>query len=190
MKRLLLTLLFSFLFVAASLDWDIPGGFEELKWESAIGGLSIMGLIEDGGDEKSHMRKGRNDEIARGGTNKVPYVFVCLFIAVGFMSFMGLGYTPIRFLSEAELPAEPGVWSGCCSHHDCKEGRVRLYQESDPSKATVGIDDYKPFSFERSRIHPSKNGRDYFCRRDLTQPPDSENTRCVFVGRPSYVKNL
>ncbi len=92
-----------------------------------------------------------------------------------------------KVLSEAELPAEPNIWSGCCSHYDCREARVTTYEHSEPDKAMVVIDHYDPFPLERSKIHPSKDGRDYFCRRNLNLPPDSENTRCVFLGKPRYV---
>lgn len=108
-------------------------------------------------------------------------------IGLAALAWGKVGKVSGKFVSEAELPAEPNIWSGCCSHYDCQEGRVATHEYSNPDKAMVVIDHYDPFPLERSRIHPSKNGRDYFCRRDLNRPPDSENTRCVFLGKPRYV---
>ncbi len=108
-------------------------------------------------------------------------------LVFGLTSLMAFTHHPIELLSEAELPAEAGVWSGCCSHHDCVEGHVEIYQNPDPNNATVAIDNYEPFPLERYKIHRSKNGRNYFCRRNLTRPPDTKNTRCVFVDKPNYV---
>jgi len=90
-------------------------------------------------------------------------------------------------LSEADLPAEASLWSGCCSHRDCMEAPVSVtHQNADWAK--VSIADFSAFELETVKIHPSKNGKGYFCRRDLSRPPDSENTRCVFIGRPDYVR--
>ena len=92
-----------------------------------------------------------------------------------------------RLVSEADIPAEQSVWSACCSHRDCMEGRVNVpYQAGDTAK--VAIDAHPIFELEASKIFRSTNGKSYFCRSDLTKPPDRENTRCVFYDRPSYVK--
>ena len=96
--------------------------------------------------------------------------------------------SPRRLVSEADLPAEPNVWSGCCSHLDCQEARIATFEDADPEKAIVVIDHYDPFPLERSKIHASKNEKAYYCRRNLNHPPDSENTRCVFLGTPRYVQ--
>ncbi len=97
---------------------------------------------------------------------------------------------PRKLVSEADLPAEPNIWSGCCSHYDCQEARIATFEDPDPDKAIVVIDNYGPFPLERSKIHRSKNGKDYFCLRNLKRPPDSENTRCVFIGKPKYVRHI
>lgn len=61
-----------------------------------------------------------------------------------------------------------------------------IYQNA--NWARVSIADFPAFELETRKIHPSKNGRTYFCRRDLTRRPDTENTRCIFVGSPDYVR--
>lgn len=92
-------------------------------------------------------------------------------------------------LSEAELPADASVWSGCCSHRDCMEAPVTVvYQNAD--WARVSIADFPAFELETWKIHPSKNGRAYFCRRELSRPPDTENTRCVFVGSSGHTRAI
>jgi len=98
-------------------------------------------------------------------------------------------FSPLSLLSEAELPAEASLWSGCCSHRDCMEARVSVAnQNADWAKVSIAY--FPTFDLETKKIHPSKNGKDYFCRQDLSLPPDSKNTRCVFKGRPDYVTAL
>lgn len=96
-----------------------------------------------------------------------------------------------HLVGEAEIPAEESIWSDCCHHRDCMEAKINVaYLPFDVAqgKARVAIGAYPIFELEAAKIFRSTNGRSYFCRSDLTRPPDKENTRCVFHGAPSYVK--
>jgi hypothetical protein len=126
-----------------------------------------------------------------------PSIFLLIFVLIGLIATTGLGdkhperkgSNPITLVSEAELPAEASLWSGCCSHRDCMEARVSVAnQNADWAKVSIAY--FPTFDLETKKIHPSKNGKDYFCRQDLSLPPDSKNTRCVFKGRPDYVTAL
>lgn len=94
-----------------------------------------------------------------------------------------------RLFSEAEIPTDEQTWRACCDHRDCKEGSVHVFIKSG-DHADVSIDRYPVFELEASKIFRSTNGKSYFCRKDLSRAPDRENTRCVFYGRPSYVRRF
>lgn len=86
-------------------------------------------------------------------------------------------------ISEAEIPTDDATWAGCCDHRDCMEAKINVaYQAGD--LARVAISAYPIFELEAAKIFRSTNGKSYFCRSDLTKPPDRENTRCVFHGLP------
>ena len=92
-------------------------------------------------------------------------------------------------ISEAEIPTDFGTWQSCCSHKDCMEAPVTVdYHSTEWARVTIG--EFPSFDLETRKIYPSKNGKDYFCRRDLSRPPDTRNTRCVFVGRAKQVRAL
>ena len=90
-------------------------------------------------------------------------------------------------LSEAEIPTDHRTWQGCCSHRDCMEASISVDYRTE-EWARVEIGDFPAFDLETRKIYPSNNGKDYFCRRDLSRPPDTRNTRCVFVGGKKQVK--
>lgn len=94
---------------------------------------------------------------------------------------------PVPVYGEAEIPTDETTWSACCDHRDCMEAKINVaYQAGDLARVAIGA--YPIFELETAKIFHSTNGRSYFCRSDLTKPPDRENTRCVFYGRPSYVR--
>ena len=95
-----------------------------------------------------------------------------------------------QVFSEAEIPTDESIWSACCDHRDCMEAKIDVaYQAGDLAQvAQVKIGAYPVFELETAKIFHSTNGKSYFCRQDLTRPPDRENTRCVFYARPSYVR--
>lgn len=92
-----------------------------------------------------------------------------------------------RLLSEADIPAEESVWSACCDHRDCMEAKINVaYQAGDLARVAIGA--YPIFDLEAAKIFRSTNGKSYFCRSNVSKPPDRENTRCVFHGAPKYVR--
>ena len=101
---------------------------------------------------------------------------------------VGAGLKP-ALTSEAEIPTDEQTWRACCDHRDCLEGRINVFIKSGDD-ANVSIDGYPIFDLEASKIFRSTNGKSYFCRKDLSRAPDRENIRCVFYGRPSYVRQF
>ena len=93
--------------------------------------------------------------------------------------------TDCRPVPKSVIPTEPRIWnSSCCGHEDCCEGRIQT-SRFDATRDVVAIKGYQPFVLERKKISHSNNGRDYFCRSDISKPPDGENTLCVFI-RANY----
>lgn len=94
----------------------------------------------------------------------------------------------VDLLSEAHIPTDEKTWSDCCSHHDCKEAKINVLFKAD-DKADVAIAAYPIFELDSWKIKKSANGKAYFCRKDLSRPPDNENIRCLFYIDPDYVRN-
>lgn len=92
-----------------------------------------------------------------------------------------------RLISEAEIPTDEQTWRSCCDHRDCHEAQLQVrFKPND--KADVAITSYQVFELDAQKVMKSKNGRSYFCRYDVAKAPSTENVRCVFYGRPSYVR--
>lgn len=83
------------------------------------------------------------------------------------------------------LPTDEKTWYSCCHEQDCIEGKVRVLQRGEET-TLVQVNDWPPFTMRTERVYPSKNGKSYFCRWNMEQPPSTGNTICVFVAGGSY----
>lgn len=74
------------------------------------------------------------------------------------------------------------IWNACCAHEDCQPAKSIKISWVSEEISLVTVDEYTRFAMKNENIHPSTNGRIYFCRIDFTQPPTTKNILCVFVG--------
>ena len=81
-----------------------------------------------------------------------------------------------------DIPTSVETWSACCDHDDCKiANRIKVKWVSEDI-SLVSVDEYTRFAMKNEDIHSSTNGKPYFCRVDVYEPPTTKNTTCVFVG--------
>lgn len=119
------------------------------------------------------------------GLSKFLFIALFSFFLVIVPELLQSVPTDCKPVPKSVVPTEPLIWnSSCCGHEDCCEGRIRTSQ-FDAARDVVEIKGYAPFVLERKKISHSNNGRDYFCRSDVSKPPDSENTLCIFI-RANY----
>ena len=74
------------------------------------------------------------------------------------------------------------LWNACCSHEDCQPARRIKTEWVSEDISLVTIDKYTRFAMKNENIHPSTNGKPYFCRIEIFEPPTAKNILCVFVG--------
>ena len=74
------------------------------------------------------------------------------------------------------------IWNACCSHEDCLVAKSIKIEWASDDISLVTIDKYTRFAMKNENIHPSTNGKPYFCRVDISKPPTTTNTLCVFAG--------
>lgn len=74
------------------------------------------------------------------------------------------------------------VWNACCAHEDCWLAKSIKVRWVSPEISLVTVDNYTRFAMKNINIHPSTNGRAYFCRIDFDEPPTTQNILCIFVG--------
>jgi len=92
-------------------------------------------------------------------------------------------------ISEYEIPTDVNTWIGCCDHRDCWEAVVNVEFISE-EVSSVRIDNHAPVLLGNKIIYPSLNGRDYYCRYDIEEPPSTENIRCVFDSKGRYTQKV
>ena len=113
----------------------------------------------------------------------MKYIFIAFFLVLVILF-------PVFFLQTQDLISESSIptnslslWTDCCLHFDCLEGEVGLIERG-KSFSKIAIED-SIIVMDTHRIYPSINGKSYYCRHDVEEPPSYSNIRCVFLAVPT-----
>ena len=79
------------------------------------------------------------------------------------------------------IPTTEILWQQCCAERDCVQADVEVLSKGDiQSDVRIGRDIVTVLN---SRIHPSMDGREYYCVYDQGDPV-REEILCVFHASP------
>ncbi len=79
------------------------------------------------------------------------------------------------------IPSTEILWQQCCAERDCVEADVEvLHFGEDESQVRIGLDTVWVLN---ARIHPSMDGREYYCVYDQGDPT-REEIICIFHASP------
>ena len=71
--------------------------------------------------------------------------------------------------------------SRCCGLRDCQPTRLRILRIEETT-VRLEMEGAWVFDLPRASFHLSEDAQDWWCARNPTFPPSTENTRCVFVA--------
>lgn len=79
------------------------------------------------------------------------------------------------------IPTIPYIWQQCCAERDCHEAQVKVLARG-VQESVVEIDGQR-VEILTDRIHPSMNGREYYCVLDGGELGEDE-LMCIFYASP------
>lgn len=109
--------------------------------------------------------------------HKATLIFIVLMLVYATPSVIGGDKKWIR-----DIPSDRSTWNLCCGHEDCQESKRIRVSWLGEFLSMVYVEDYAPFVMPNKDIHRSLNGKVYFCRIDIDEPPSDKNILCVFIG--------